>query len=108
MRQALEQVDAAGVALRDAAGRGDFEAAQEAATHFSALLENLLADLPPAEAAERLRHACGLLGWARGHLREARECFAAEMQRLERLSQYHEQLSEAAQASTGHTLKMEG
>lgn len=108
MRQALEWVDAASVALRDAAGRGDFAAAQEAATQFSALLENLLADLTPAQALGRLRQACELMEWARSRLFEARRCFAAEMQRLGSLSQYHEQLSEAAQASTGHTLRVEG
>ena|SRR5271157_475280 len=96
-------VDAEALALRDAAARGDFAAAENAAMRFTGLLQSLLAELPPAEAAGRLRQACELMEWARRHLCVARARVAGEIRRLENLRHYHAQLSAAV-----HTFKVEG
>ncbi len=97
------EIRAEAEALRAAAERGDFAAAENAARRFTGLLHPLLAELPPKEAEARLLQACELIDWARRNLLAARSRIAGELRHLDRLRHYHSQLS-----PTVHTFRMDG
>jgi hypothetical protein len=96
-------VDAEAQTLQDAAARGDFAAAAEAAVRFTGFVRAMLPGLPAGEAERRLGQACELVDGSRRQLRAARVRLAEEVGRLENLRCYHERLS-AAEA----TFRMEG
>ena len=80
-------------ALRNAVVCGDFAGSKLAAQRFASLLAELAGNLPPAEAARQLQSGCELLEWSRRNLCAARARLAAELRRLDSLSQYHDCLA---------------
>ncbi len=88
--------DDAAAELRGAAGRGDFLSADAALKRYVDRLGPLLADLPQAQAANRLQDACETIEWSRRNLCAARARVADEIRRLDSIGEYHRRL--AAQA----------
>ena len=89
--------------LREAAARGDFAAAEAAASRYTEAVCALVKELAPAEAAARIGEACELMEWARRNLCAARSRVEEQVRRLECLQRYHDRLP-----TTEHMFRIEG
>jgi len=90
-------------ALRQAAGRNDFNAAAIAARRYVGALEDWLPALDVEQRKAQLGEGMRLIEWARRMLRAAQTRLAGELARLNARAGYR-----AASTPTVHTWKLHG